>query len=64
MYKLFFLAVLLVSVSSLEIAENVKADEKVKIDFYFESLCPYCNQFIGKSLKVAASTPVQSIAYL
>lgn len=30
--------------------------QKVKIDFYYESLCPYCQQFIEKSLKVAAST--------
>lgn len=31
---------------------------KVKVDYYFESLCPYCQQFMEKSLKVAASTKV------
>lgn len=31
---------------------------KVKVDFYYESLCPYCQQYIQKSLKVAASTKV------
>ena len=29
---------------------------KVKVDFYYESLCPYCQQFMEKSLKIAAST--------
>lgn len=31
---------------------------KVKVDFYYESLCPYCQQFIEKSLKTAAATKV------
>jgi hypothetical protein len=35
------------------------ACQKVKVDFYYESLCPYCQQFIEKSLKVAASTKVK-----
>ncbi len=40
--------------------------DKVKIDFYFESLCPYCQQFISKSLKAAAATKVtiHNIFYL
>lgn len=29
---------------------------KVKVDFYYESLCPYCQQFMDRSLKVAAAT--------
>ena len=29
---------------------------KVTVDFYYESLCPYCQQFIEKSLKQAAAT--------
>lgn len=33
--------------------------EKVKVDFYYESLCPYCQQFIEKSLKQAAATKVK-----
>ena len=32
---------------------------KVKIDFYYESLCPYCQQFMERSLKIAASTKVR-----
>lgn len=31
---------------------------KVQVDFYYESLCPYCQQYIERSLKVAASTKV------
>lgn len=27
---------------------------KVKVDFYFESLCPYCQQYMERSLKIAA----------
>ena len=33
-------------------------DDKVKIDFYYESLCPYCAQFMEGSLKTAAATKV------
>lgn len=50
-------AVLLVSASCFQVEQN--ADGKVKIDFYYESLCPYCQQYIERSLKVAASTKVQ-----
>ena len=30
--------------------------DKVLVELYFESLCPYCQQFILGSLKTAAST--------
>ena len=33
-------------------------DDRVKVDFYYESLCPYCQQFMERSLKTAASTKV------
>ena len=33
-------------------------DDKVKVDYYFESLCPYCLQFMEGSLKKAAATKV------
>lgn len=36
---------------------------KVQVDFYFESLCPYCQQFIEKSLKQAAATKVKIWSY-
>lgn len=27
--------------------DKIRADDgKVKVDFYYESLCPYCQQFI------------------
>ena len=29
---------------------------KVQVDFYYESLCPYCQQFIERSLRAAADT--------
>ena len=32
--------------------------DKVKVDFYYESLCPYCQQFMQKSLKTAVGTKV------
>jgi interferon gamma-inducible protein 30 len=31
-------------------------DDKVYIELYYESLCPYCQQFIEGSLKTAFST--------
>lgn len=33
-------------------------DDRVKIDFFYESLCPYCQQFMERSLKTAANTKV------
>ena len=34
-----------------------KADDgKVVIDFYFESLCPYCQQFLAGGVKTALGT--------
>lgn len=39
----------------------VTADDRVKIDFYYESLCPYCQQFIERSLKTAANTKVNRL---
>ena len=39
------------------------AGDKVKVDFYYESLCPYCQQFIEKSLKQAAATKVNIILF-
>lgn len=33
-------------------------DDRVKVDFFFESLCPYCQQYIVGSLKTAANTQV------
>jgi hypothetical protein len=39
---------------------TISVAQKVKVDFYYESLCPYCQQFIEKSLKQAASTKVLS----
>ena len=34
--------------------------DKVKVDFYYESLCPYCQQYMERSLKIAAATKVPS----
>jgi hypothetical protein len=55
-----FLACLLVCALTFKIDNNIvtEADDRVKIDFYYESLCPYCQQYIEKSLKVATSTKV------
>jgi len=51
-------ALLLVCSLSFTISNIVTDDGRVKIDFYYESLCPYCQQFMERSLKVAAGTKV------
>jgi hypothetical protein len=61
MNKFFALAsifLLIIVTQSFNIVQEAGADDKVKIDFYFESLCPYCQQYIVGSLKVAANTAV------
>jgi len=40
------------------IDENQPNDDRVKVDYFFESLCPYCQQFIVGALKTAANTKV------
>jgi interferon gamma-inducible protein 30 len=35
---------------------NMPNDDRVKVDFYFESLCPYCQQYMVGALKTAANT--------
>jgi hypothetical protein len=54
------LACLLVCALSFTFNRNIvtEDDDRVKIDFYYESLCPYCQQYMERSLKVAASTKV------
>ncbi len=59
MKVLIFAALLLATCLSFSISPSVAADGKVKIDFFYESLCPYCQQFIQRSLKVAANTKVK-----
>jgi len=53
----FALAIHTVTAFNL-IEENDINDDRVKIDFYFESLCPYCQQYIVGALKTAANTKV------
>ena len=58
---LLCLALLLVNTLAFNIFVNKRQDsndDKVKVDFFYESLCPYCQQFMDRSLKTAASTPV------
>lgn len=57
MRVLLLLACLLACAFTFNIRSNPN-DDRVKIDFYYESLCPYCQQYIERSLKVAASTKV------
>ena len=59
MKAIVFLACLLACTLTFTIIKtDVAADDRVKIDFYYESLCPYCQQYIEKSLKIAAGTKV------
>lgn len=53
--------VLLLVLASLALATPLMRTDggKVKVDFYYESLCPYCQTFMEKSLKIAASTKVR-----
>lgn len=60
---IIFTALLLVCSLSFTISNIVTDDGRVKVDFYYESLCPYCQQFIERSLKVAAQTKVYFISY-
>lgn len=53
-----FCAFLLVCSLSFTISNIVTDDGRVKVDFYYESLCPYCQQFMERSLKVASQTKV------
>lgn len=52
------LALLAVTTLSFNIMVNDANDDKVKIDFYYESLCPYCQQFMAGALTKAANTKV------
>lgn len=58
MKALLLFTLLLASTFAYTINQIVTDDDKVKIDFYYESLCPYCQQFIQKSLKAASETKV------
>ena len=53
------LALLSVSVLTFNMAiEQNSNDDKVKVNFYYESLCPYCQQFMSSSLTKAMATDV------
>ena len=58
------LVLLLSTASAFNILQNKglrtqdSNDDKVKVNLYFESLCPGCHQFIMGALKTAASTKV------
>lgn len=58
MKTIILAALLLVSTMTFTINNIVTDDGKVKVDFYYESLCPYCQQFISRSLKTASLTKV------
>jgi interferon gamma-inducible protein 30 len=56
-YLALLVLLALVSVTlAINIVDNTPNDDRVKVDFYFESLCPYCQQYIVGSLKTAANT--------
>jgi hypothetical protein len=61
--KLTILCLIILAVSCFNVIQTVEEDTRVKIDFFYESLCPYCQQYITKSLKVAANTKVNFIFY-
>lgn len=52
--KLIVALLCLTAVFSFSIEKT--ADDKVVIDFYFESLCPYCQQFLESQVTKALAT--------
>lgn len=50
-----FMVAMACSAMELQAKQNPN-DDKVYIELYYESLCPYCQQFILGSLKTAANT--------
>lgn len=56
-------SLLLVCSLGFTISNIVTDDGRVKVDFYYESLCPYCQQFMERSLKVASQTKVNFMFY-
>ena len=55
---ILFAALLFVCISAFKL-DKIRSDgDKVKVDFYYESLCPYCQQFMERALKQAAATKV------
>ena len=58
MKAILFTALLLVCSLGFTINNIVTDDGRVKVDFFYESLCPYCQQFMERSLKVASQTKV------
>ena len=67
--KLFILCLVLLSVNVFAFNIFVKDhdkkanpnDDRVQVDFYYESLCPYCQQFMQRSLKAAAQAKVKHL---
>lgn len=58
MNKFVLLALVLTAASCIDVIQNTENDDRVKVDYYFESLCPYCRDFIVGQLKTAAATKV------
>jgi interferon gamma-inducible protein 30 len=50
-----FLTLIVASALKLKHANSLN-DDKVSIEMYYESLCPYCQSFILGSLKTAVNT--------
>lgn len=53
---LLLLSALIALSVSYNLVNDLPNDDKVKVDFYYESLCPYCQQYMVGSLKTAANT--------
>lgn len=62
MSRVLLLLSLLIGALAFNILVNSDNDDKVKVDFYYESLCPYCQQFMKGALKTAANTKVKPIS--
>ena len=57
--KTFIIAALfLVCCLGFNLNTQANNGDKVKVDFFYESLCPYCQQFMTRSLKTAMQTTV------
>lgn len=54
--KVLALLLLVAIAASFEVKSTKTADDKVLIELYYESLCPYCQSFLLGQVKKAAAT--------
>lgn len=59
MKEVLFIAIFMACTFSLTFHKIESKGDKVKIDLYYESLCPFCEGVVTGPLKQAANTKVK-----